>query len=89
MTTEWQPGSVFGYSMTEGDFFASYDERWVIEETPTGSRFTFNDQIEFPHGRLGKVIGWFAARTAAKTGQEVLANLKRLVEADAKKGAHP
>ena len=88
VTTEWEPNAVFGYSMTDGDFFKSYDERWVIEETPTGSRFTFNDHIEFPYGPLGKVIGWFGARSAAKTGQEVLAKLKSLVEAEAKNGAH-
>ena len=69
--------------MTEGDFFKSYDERWEIEKTPTGSRFTFNDHIEFPYGPFGKVIGWFAARTASETGTEVLANLKQLAEAEA------
>jgi len=79
-TTEWTPNEVFGYRMTQGDFFKSYDERWVIEATPTGSRFTFNDHIEFPYGPFGKVIGWFAARSAAKTGDEILGNLKRLVE---------
>ena len=82
VTTEWVPNEVFGYSMTEGDFFKSYDERWVIEETEAGSRFTFNDHIEFPYGPLGKVIGFFAARTAAKTGEEVLARMKELVESD-------
>jgi len=82
-TTEWEPNRVFGYQMTEGDFFKSYAERWVVEETPTGSRFTFNDHIEFPYGPIGSVIGWFAARSAAKSGAEILANLKRLVEDDA------
>lgn len=83
VTTEWEPPHVFGYRMTEGDFFKSYDERWVVEETPIGSRFTFNDHIEFPYGPVGKVIGYFAAKTARQTGEEVLANLKRLAEAEA------
>lgn len=82
-TTEWTENEVFAYRMTEGDFFKSYDERWEIEKTPTGSRFTFNDHIEFPYGPFGKIIGWFAARTAAETGTEVLANLKQLAEAEA------
>jgi uncharacterized protein YndB with AHSA1/START domain len=82
VTTEWEPHRVFGYRMTEGDFFKSYDERWVIDPTPSGSRFTFNDHIEFPYGPFGKLIGWFAARSARETGGEVLANLKRLVEDD-------
>ena len=82
-TTEWDPPYVFGFRMTGGDLYESYDERWVIEETPFGSRFTFNDHVEFPYGPLGKVIGVFAARTARKTGRGILANLKRLAEAEA------
>ena len=81
VTTEWVENEVFGYKQTSGDF-ASYDERWVIESTPTGSRFTFNDHIEFKGGLMGKFIGIFAARNARKTGAEVLANLKRLAEAE-------
>lgn len=82
VTTEWEPNKVFGYQMTDGDFFKSYDERWVIDETPTGSRFTFNDHIEFPFGPFGKIIGWFAARNAAQTGDEILARMKGIVEED-------
>ena len=80
-TTEWVENRVFGYRMTSGDFFKSYDERWEIDPTPNGSRFTFNDHIEFPYGPFGKVIGWFAAKGAKETGAEVLSNLKRLAEA--------
>jgi uncharacterized protein YndB with AHSA1/START domain len=80
-TTEWDPPHVFGFSMVRGDFFKSYDERWEIEATDTGSRFTFNDRIEFPYGPLGSVIGWFAARQAQGTGKRALAELKRLAEA--------
>ena len=72
-TTEWHPPHALGCRMTKGDFFRSYDERWVIEATPTGSRFTFNDHIEFPYGPIGRVIGWFAARNARITGAEILA----------------
>ncbi len=82
-TTEWDPPYVFGFRMVTGDVYKSYDERWVIEETPTGSRFTFNDHVEFSWGPFGKVVGLFAVRTARKTGRAVLDNLKRLAEADA------
>lgn len=81
VTTEWVENKVFAYRMTSGDFFRSYDERWEIDATPNGCRFTFNDHIEFPYGPIGKVIGWFAARSAKATGNEILANLKRLAEA--------
>lgn len=80
-TTEWVENKVFAYRITSGEFFKSYDERWEIEPTPQGCRFTFNDHIEFPYGPIGKIIGWFAARGAKETGREILANLKRLAEA--------
>ena len=67
--------------MVSGGSFKSYDERWEIEATATGSCFTFNDRIEFPHGPLGSVIDWFAARQAQATGEQALAELKRLAEA--------
>ena len=82
-TTEWDPPYVFGFRMTGGDVYKSYDERWVIEETPTGSRFTFNDHVEFRYGPFGKVLGSFAARTARKTGLTILDNLRRLAEGEA------
>ena len=80
VTTEWVENEVFGYKQTSGSF-KSYEERWEIEATPTGCRFTFNDRIEFK-GVFGKVISIFAARNAQKTGGVVLANLKRLAEAE-------
>lgn len=85
-TTEWEPPHVFGFRMTAGEVYKSYDERWVIEPTPAGSRFTFNDHVEFKYGPFGKVLGLFAARTARKTGRAILHNLKRLAEADAAAG---
>lgn len=81
-TTEWEPPRVFGYRQTEGDF-KSYTERWEIEQTPTGSRFTFNDHIEF-NGPFAFIIDVFAPRVAKKGGAEILGNLKRLAEAEAK-----
>lgn len=80
-TTEWDPPHAFGFSQVRSDFLKSYDERWVIEATDSGSRFSFNDRIEFPYGPFGKIIGYFAARSARQTGGEILANLKRLAEA--------
>lgn len=80
-TTEWVENEVFGYRMVRGDFSKSCDERLEIEKTPSGCRFTFNDHIEFPYGPIGRIIGWSAARNARKSGDEILANLKKLAEA--------
>lgn len=80
VTTEWIENRVFGYRITEGDFFKSYDERWELEDRPGGCTFTFNDHIEFPYGPIGKLIGRSAAKGARATGAEILPILKRLAE---------
>jgi len=81
VTTEWVENQVFGYKMTSGDFFKGYTERWTIEPTPSGSRFSYNDQIEFPWGIFGKIIGFFAKRNSMAIGKKINANLKSLAEA--------
>ena len=81
VNTEWVENEVFGYKMTSGDFFKSYTERWELEATPSGCRFSFNDQIEFPWWLLGRIIVFFAQRRSAADGQRIMANLKRLAEA--------
>jgi len=78
--TEWIENQVFGFKMTSGDFFKSYTERWVLQPTPNGSRFSFNDHIEFPWGAFGKLIGVIAKRRSKADGQTILLNLKKLVE---------
>ena len=80
-TTEWVENKVFAYEMTSGNYFKSYSERWEIEETPTGSRFSFNDHMEFPYGPFGKIMGWFGERMSKNSSEEILGNLKRLAEA--------
>lgn len=92
-TTEWVPNRVFGYEMTESSFFKGYTERWTIDATPTGCRFSFDDNLVFPYGPWGKVMGWFGEKMAKKSSQQVLQNLKRVAEAEVAaertKGAAP
>jgi len=80
ITTEWVPNRVFAYKMTSGDFFKSYTERWTLEPTTSGCKFSFNDEIEFPGGIFGKAIGASVKRRSIATGKEIMANLKRLAE---------
>jgi len=81
-TTEWVPNRAFGFRMTHGDFMKSYEERWTIEPRNGGSVFSFNDQIELPYGPIGKMIGYFAKKQSQADGKMVMANLKRIVEAN-------
>jgi len=84
-TTEWSKDRVFAFEATSGNFFKTYTERWSIEPTPTGSRFSFDGHLEFPYGPFGKVMGWVGSIMAKNSNQEILQNLKGLAEAD----AHP
>ena len=82
-TTEWVPNRVFAYEMTESSFFKCYTERWALEPTPTGCRFSFDDSLVFPYGPWGRVMGWFGEKMAKKSSRQILQNLKRLSEAEA------
>ena len=81
-TTEWVPNRVFAYEMTESSYFKAYTERWAIEPTAAGSRFSFDDNLVFPYGLWGRVMGWFGERMARDSSERILQNLKRLAEAD-------
>jgi uncharacterized protein YndB with AHSA1/START domain len=87
-TTEWVPNRVFAYEMTESSFFKGYTERWAIEPTATGCRFSFDDSLIFPYGPWGRVMGWFGEKMAKKSSQQILENLKRLAEAEAAAESH-
>ena len=87
-TTQYVPNQVFGFEMTEGNFFKGYSETWAIEPTPTGCRFSFDDTLVFPYGPWGRVMGWFGERMAKKSSMQLLANLKGLAE-EAKAGDRP
>ena len=79
-TTEWEENRVFSYEMTSGDFFKSYAEHWTLTPTEAGCNFGFDDQIEFPWGPFGKIIGAVAKRRSAGDGQRIMATLKKLAE---------
>jgi uncharacterized protein YndB with AHSA1/START domain len=81
-TTEWVENRVFPYEMTESSYFKGYTERWAIEPTEEGCRFSFDDQLVFPYGLWGRVMGWFGERMAKGSSQQILQNLKHLAESD-------
>ncbi len=85
-TTAWEPNSVFGFEMTEGSYFKAYTERWAIEPRPVGCHFSFDDTLVFPYGPWGKVMGWFGEKMASTSSRQILQNLKRLAEAEARPG---
>jgi len=58
------------------------DELWSIKDTPSGSIVTLIMDVEMPWGIIGKIMDTlFVGRIVGNHEEEMLANLKTLVEA--------
>ena len=69
------------FSMTSGYGVKDYEQGWTIKATPSGSRFTFMEDIELPFGIIGKLIGLVGQNTSKATVGKMLVILKSLAEA--------
>ena len=79
--TEWVENERIAISMTSGTGVKGYEQRWMVEPTPLGSRFTFMEEVELPYGVIGRIIGLFVRRVSEGTVRKMLAELKSLAEA--------
>jgi uncharacterized protein YndB with AHSA1/START domain len=79
--TEWVENRRVAFSMISGNFVEGYEQSWTVEATPSGSRFTFMEEIKFPYGIIGKIMGLFAKRGSEATGGKMLPKLKGFAEA--------
>jgi len=78
--TDWVENERLAFSLTSGKGVKAYEQRWTIEATPPGSRFTFMEQVELPFGIIGKLLGLVGQRSSEAHVGEMLAKLKSLVE---------
>ena len=81
--TEWKENKAIAFHMTSGSGVKSYDQRWEIQPTPSGSRFTFDEEVGMPFGIIGQLLGTVGKGTSERHVREMLAALKRLAEAEA------
>ena len=81
VVTECVENERFAFKMKSGSNMKSYEERWTLQSTPTGSDFTFMEQAELPYGFIGKVIGPVAERMSGSIIEKMLARLKSHTEA--------
>ena len=79
--TEWKENEAFAFRMISGQSMKSYQERWTVNPTPEGCRFTFLEQGELPYGFLGKLLNPIAERGSGATIEKMLQKLKGLAEA--------
>ena len=79
--TEWVENERVAFSMRSGNFVKGYEQSWTVEVTPSGSRFTFLEEVKLPYGIIGKIMGLFAQRGSEATVGKMLPKLKSLAEA--------
>ncbi len=77
-TTEWVENA--SVALRVHCLFRSYQQRWTIEPTERGSRFTFSEDVETTHGVIGTLLGFFSRPTSGPRLKEMLARLKALAE---------
>ena len=81
VVTEWVDNERLVFSTTSGTGVKAYELRCMIEPTPSGSKFTFMENVELPFGVIGKLMGLIGQRSAETHVKEMLVKLKTLVEA--------
>ena len=79
--TEWEENKKLALRMVSGSGVKSYHQVWLLENIPSGSRFTFMEEIELPMGIIGKLIGLIAQKMSETTVNKIQLKLKALVEA--------
>jgi len=78
--TEWEENAKFACKMTSGNFVKGYEQKMTLEAIPSGSRFTFAEDIKLPFGVLGSVMGRLARSGSQAHLRVMLSKLKSLAE---------
>ena len=78
--TEWKENEKIALRMVSGTGVKSYEQSWSVEAIPSGSRFTFREEVELPFGVIGKLLGFILEPMSAGTVDKMLLKLKTLAE---------
>ena len=81
MVTEWVENEKLASKMTSGTGVKSYEMRFTLKPTPSGSTFTFAEEVALPYGIIGKLIGAVMKGSSETHVKHMLAELKSLAEA--------
>lgn len=79
--TEWAVNKSLAFKMASGNLVKGYEQRYTIESTPTGSRFTITEDIKMPFGMFGRFAGLFRRSFSEGHLEHMLIKLKSLAEA--------
>jgi len=80
VVTEWISNRSVAFEMTSGNVVKGYNQRYTIEDTPSGSLLTCSEEVTLPFGFLGKCAGLFRRFTSNRLLDGMLLNLKYVVE---------
>jgi uncharacterized protein YndB with AHSA1/START domain len=78
--TEWEENAKFACKMTSGNFLKGYEQKMTLEAIPSGTRFSFAEEIKLPYGPIGSVIGFLGKSSSQAHLKEMLGKLKSLAE---------
>lgn len=79
--TDWAENQRLASKMTLGSFVKGYEQKMTLEPTPSGSRFTFVEDVKMPYGPIGSIIGFLGKSSSQSHVKEMLNKLKNLTEA--------
>ena len=76
----WNENENLVLEMTSGKNVNSYEIRWDLEATQSGTAFHFVEEVGMPFGAIGKILGVLGQGTADKMVEGMLIKLKKLSE---------
>lgn len=79
--TEWVENQKLACKMTSGNFIKAYEQKMTLEVIPSGSKFTFAEDVKLPYGPIGSLIGFMGKSGSQAHLKEMMGKLKGLAEA--------
>jgi hypothetical protein len=79
--TEWIVNECVAFKMTSGNIVKGYEQRYTIENIPSGSQFTCFEDVKMPFGILGRAAGLLRRFVSEGRLERMLGKLKLLAEA--------
>jgi uncharacterized protein YndB with AHSA1/START domain len=76
----WNENENLTLAMTSGKNVSSYEIRWNLKATQSGTSFHFLEEVGMPFGFIGKILGVLGQGTADKMVEGMLKKLKELSE---------
>ncbi|MBI4187959.1 MAG: SRPBCC family protein [Chloroflexi bacterium] len=81
VVTEWIVNRSVAFKMTSGNLVRGYEQRYTLEPTANGIRFTCFENVTLPFGILGKFVELFRRPISEAHLERMLVKLKSLGEA--------